>query len=169
MVRRLVWTLFIRKRDQPHRTHDWFDPFVARRLLGQLLLLLPRVVAPQRRRARLRRRRHRVPCREDSVISSTLAGSAAEPASIFHFLFFLFTFPNLGVCHGLVAVKAAGLSHPLAAEIFLKQKRLAPYSAATKKNVPPKIPASNLFKGAIQSKIDLCNKILQADYSLKPG
>ena len=164
----MVWALFIRKRDQPHRTHDWHVPFVARRQLGRQLHLLPRVAALHQH-ARLLRQHLRLPCREDSVISSTLAGSAAEPASIFHFLFFLFTFPNLGVCHGLVAVKAAGLSHPLAVEIFLKQKRLAPYSAATKKNVPPKIPASNLFKGAIQSKIDLCNKILQADYSLKPG
>ena len=166
----MVWTLFIRKRDQPHRTHDWFDPFVARRLLEHRLPLLPRVEARRRRARRHQLRlRRRLPCREDSVISSTLAGSAAEPASIFHFLFFLFTFPNLGVCHGLVAVKAAGLSHPLAAEIFLKQKRLAPYSAATKKNVPPKIPASNLFKGAIQSKIDLPNKICRQAYSLKPG
>ena len=134
----MVWRLFQRSANKSNRTCDWFSPFVARRRLVQRLLLLPRVAAPRLHARQRHVRQHRVPCREDSVISSTLAGSAAEPASIFHFLFFLFTFPNLGVCHGLVAVKAAGLSHPLAVEIFLKQKRLAPYSAATKKKCSPK-------------------------------
>ncbi len=81
----MVWALFIRKRDQPHRAHDWDVPFVARRQLGRQLLRLPRVAA-HLRRARRRLRRPRVPCREDSVISSTLAGSAKRsllPFSIF--------------------------------------------------------------------------------------
>ncbi len=77
----MVWALLICKRDQPHRTHDWFVPFVARRQLVRPLLHLPRVAA-QRRLARPRRQ-HRVPCREDSVISSTLAGSAKRSLLLF--------------------------------------------------------------------------------------
>ena len=66
----LVWTLFIRKRDKPHRTHDWHVPFVARRRLGPQLRPLPRVAA-RRLLARLHQLRRRLPCREDSVISSS--------------------------------------------------------------------------------------------------
>ena len=81
----MVWALFIRKRDKSHRTHDWFVPFVARRQLAQQLRQLPRVAALQLH-ARQHQLLHRVPCREDSVIPSTLAGSAKRsllPFSIF--------------------------------------------------------------------------------------
>ena len=48
----------------------------------------------------------------------------AEPAFIFHFLFFLFTSPNLGVRHGLVATKAVGCRAvpPTGCGNFLKSK-----------------------------------------------
>ena len=50
----------------------------------------------------------------------------AEPASIFHLLFFLFTSPNLGVRHGLVATKAAGCRavSPTGCGKFLKSNDL---------------------------------------------
>jgi len=84
----LVWALFIRERDKPHRAHDWFVPFVARRLLGQQLLLLPRVEALLQRRARhLLPQRLRLPCREDSVISFSLDDFAQRN----HLLFSIFS------------------------------------------------------------------------------
>ena len=76
----LVRALFISKRDQPHRTRDWVVPFVARRLLELQLQLQPCVGARQRR-ARRHHQRHRIPCREDSVIPFSLF-----PFSTFHFL-----------------------------------------------------------------------------------
>ena len=82
----MVWRLFQRSANKSNRTCDWFLPFVARRRLEQQLPPLPRVAALLLQHARLHRQRLRLPCREDSVISSTLAGSAAEPASIFHLL-----------------------------------------------------------------------------------
>ena len=72
MVPGLVWALFINKRDKPHRTHDWFVPFVARRLLGQRLQRLPRVAARRRLARRPLLPLHRVPYREDSVVPFSL-------------------------------------------------------------------------------------------------
>ena len=74
----------------------------------------------------------------------------AEPASIFHFLFFLFTSPNLGVRHGLVATKAAGCRavSPTGCGNFLKSKNdWWTYSAAFAAEgwlIPRHLPIPNL-------------------------
>ena len=124
MVPGLVWALFIRKRDQPHRTHDWNVSSAARRRLVLQLLLLPRVEALPQHARRLQRLR-RLPCREDSVISSTLAGSVKRsllPYSIFSFSFLLPQTLASAMVWWLRRLRAAGLFHPLAVEIFLKSK-----------------------------------------------
>ena len=60
----MVWALFISKRDQPHRTGDWFVSSAARRQLVLRLRRLPWLAARRRRPGR-RRQRFRLPCRED--------------------------------------------------------------------------------------------------------
>ena len=125
MVPGLVGVLFISKRDKPHRTHDWFDPFGARRQLDPLLLLLPRLEA-QQHLARQHLQHLRLPCREDSVIPSTLAGSAKRsllPFSIFSFSFLLPQTLASAMVWWLRRLRAAGLFHPLAVEFFEIQKK----------------------------------------------
>ena len=72
----------------------------------------------------------------------------AEPASIFHFLFFLFTSPNLGVRHGLVATKAAGCRavSPTGCGNFLKSKN-ASWTIAQPSPIP------NLSHPCLRAKI----------------
>ena len=61
-----------------------------------------------------------------SISGSVPSGlrSSIFPFLIFHFLFFLFTSPNLGVCHGLAATKAVGCRAvpPTGCGNFLKSK-----------------------------------------------
>ena len=73
----------------------------------------------------------------------------AEPASIFHFLFFLFTSQNLGVRHGLVATKAAGCRavSPTGCGNFLKSKN------ASWTFPQPSPRRAGLFRGICQSPI----------------